>query len=65
VLAIVPNFENDLICLWSRKGTYVDVLGQKLVRNAVFVDDIVVHAGAGRGCTCEETEQAKRCQLGS
>jgi hypothetical protein len=30
-------------------GTYVDIFGQELVGNAVFVDDIVIHAGAGRG----------------
>jgi hypothetical protein len=38
--------------------TYVDVFGQELVRYAVFINDIVVHAGAGRGCTGEEAEES-------
>lgn len=33
--------------------TYVDVFRQQLVRNTVFVDDIIVHAGAG-GCRSEK-----------
>lgn len=39
--------------------TYVDVLRQKLVRYAVFVNDIVVHAGAGACRTKEETEESE------
>jgi hypothetical protein len=39
-------------------STYVDVFGQELVGHAVFVDDIVVHAGAGSGRACEETEES-------
>jgi hypothetical protein len=40
------------------RQTYVDILGQELVRYAVFVDDIVVHAGAGSRRSGEETEQS-------
>lgn len=49
-----------LVCLYY---TYIDVLGQKLVRYAVFVDDIVVHAGAGSCRTHEETEKSGSIQL--
>lgn len=38
--------------------TYVDVFGQQLVRHSVFVDDIVVHAGAGGRCSEQESEQS-------
>ena len=41
--------------------TYVDVLGQELVRYAVFVNDIVVHACAGCGSTEKEAEQSVVC----
>lgn len=36
--------------------TYIDILSQKLIRDAVFVDDIVVHAGTG---SCRSEEEAK------
>jgi hypothetical protein len=39
-------------------GAYVDVFGQELVGNAVFIDDIVVHAGAGCCRTEKETEES-------
>jgi len=42
--------------IWRQ--TYVDILGQKLVRYAVLVDDIVVHAGAGSRRSGEETKQS-------
>jgi hypothetical protein len=41
--------------------TYVDVFGQELVRHAVFVNDVVVHARAGCCRTEKETEQATMC----
>lgn len=37
--------------------TYVDIFGQELIRDAVFIDDIVVHASAGRRRTEEEAEK--------
>jgi hypothetical protein len=40
------------------RPTYVDILSQQLVRNAVFVDDIVVHAGAGGRRAEEESKQS-------
>lgn len=39
-------------------ATYVDIFSQELVRNAVLVDDIVVHAGARRRRTEKEAEQS-------
>lgn len=39
----------------GRGGTYVDVLGQQLVRDLVLIDDIVVECGASGGCANEET----------
>jgi len=38
--------------------TYIDILSQKLIRDAVFVNDIVVHAGAGSRRSEEETEES-------
>jgi hypothetical protein len=62
VLAIAHHFRHSPVCLSSRRETYVDVLGQELVRDAVLVDDIVVHAGASCGRACEKSEEAKKCQ---
>jgi hypothetical protein len=42
----------------GEQSTYIDVFGQELVGHAVFIDDIVVHAGAGCGRACEETEES-------
>jgi hypothetical protein len=42
----------------DEQSTYIDVFGQELVGHAVFVDDIVVHARAGCGRACEETEES-------
>lgn len=45
------------------RRTYVNVLGQQLIRDAVFVDDVVVHASAC-GCSSEqETEQSIRIPI--
>lgn len=38
--------------------TYVDVFGQQLVGHAVFVDNVVVHAGAGGRRSEKESEQS-------
>lgn len=38
------------------RATYVDILGQKLIRYAVLVDDIVVHASASTGGSQQEAE---------
>jgi hypothetical protein len=47
---------------WYCQGqTYVYVFGQELVRYAVLIHDIVVHAGAGRGGTGEEAEKSGSC----
>lgn len=40
---------------------YIDVLSQELVRYAVFVDDIVVHASSGSGRAREEAEKPETC----
>lgn len=45
----------------NRGMTYVNVFGEELVGNAVFVNDIVVHACAGRGRTEEEAEESVSC----
>jgi hypothetical protein len=38
--------------------TYIDVLSQKFIRDAVLVNDIIVHAGAGGRRSEEEAEQS-------
>ena len=48
---------------WRKRGlrlrgnTHVDVFGQELVGNTIFVNDIVVHSCTSCSCTKEEAEK--------
>jgi hypothetical protein len=41
----------------------VNVLGEQLVADAVLVDDVVVHGGAGRCSACEKAEEPAACRV--
>jgi hypothetical protein len=53
-----------IVHVLSFHQTYIDIFCQKLVRDAVFVNDIVVHAGAG-GCRAEEETEKSGLMLGT
>jgi hypothetical protein len=48
---------------YARWRTYVDILGQKLVGDAVLIDNIVVHAGACGRSAEKEAEQSDIPQI--
>jgi hypothetical protein len=41
----------------------VNVLGEQLVADAVLVDDVVVHGGAGGCSACEKAEEPAACRV--
>jgi hypothetical protein len=65
--SLLPNLllERPDIALYPLHRTLqrVDVLGEQLVADAVLVDHVVVHAGAGGRGAEQEAEESIRCQI--